>query len=183
MYKSAIKYITLFSSIITLILGVIVMCNPFATSVVINYLLVIALGITGIAEICKFASMQNKSGWDLVLGILCLMACFMFLSNDVLFTEVTAGYVLAAVAIIGGIGRFITAAEVHKAGFSMAGFIISGIIFVLLGICMIMLPVITQGMFYWVLGIFMVTSGIVGSISALCISTKKLKKVKAENNY
>ena len=176
MYKSLIKYITLFSSIITLILGCIVMCNPFATSVVINYLLVISLGITGISEVCKFASAKNKSGWDLVLGILCLMACMMFLSNGMLFTELTAGYVLAAVAIIGGIGRFIMAAESHEEGLPMAGHIISGIIFILLGFCMIMLPIITQGVFYWTLGIFMIASGIVGIISGLCISTKKAKK-------
>ncbi len=174
MGKSIIKYITLFSSVIALILGVIVMTNLFASTIIINWLLVIALGIVGLSRICAFASSKDRSAWDLVSGILFLMVCLLLLSKDPATVGTTMGIVLAVVAILDGIGSFITAYIVRKASkkASIAGYILCGILLILLGIALFCMPLFGEILYIYIIGIFMVVLGICGLISGLFMKTK-----------
>ena len=178
MKPSTVKYITLFTSILTLILGGIIVANVLDATVVINYILLIALGIIGISRICSFvASAKGEhSAWDLVLGILFLMVALTLLSNPNLIENATIiGYVFAAMAIISGIGHFVTAYQIRKAHPKMPiGWeIFSGVIAILLAICLIMLPIFTQVAFIYIIGIFLIVSSIVSFISGLFIKTGK----------
>ena len=170
MYKSYIKYATLFASILALIMGVLIMFNPFKSSVVINCLLVIALGILGIAKICRFASTKQHSAWDLVAGILFLMVCIMLLANgDAIIVGTTAGIMLAVLAIIDGISRFMLASDIRKVSkkASIAGLVISGILAVILGIVLCCMPFFGEIAYVWVIGIFLVVLGVCGFVSGI----------------
>ena len=177
MKKSIIKYFTLFLSIIAVILGIVVVCNVIPATAVINYLIVIALGLFGIAKICVYASAPKPSAWDLVLGILFLIVSVFLLSHDPITMSATIGYVLAFLAIVGSIAHFMIAYEIHKhaKNASISGEVVSGIIYILLGICFIVLPIYTQLAYVYIVGIFLIVAGIVGAINALTISTR-LKK-------
>ena len=179
MLKSKIKYLLLFSSIIMFIIGCLVAANPFGSNVIINYIVVVALGISGISRICKFASRDRfSSAWDLVLGILSLMACMVLLSNGALVVEMTAGYILAILAFIDGVGRFFMLPEAEEAGMPKSWFVISGILEILIGICLVCLPIFTQVFYTWFIGLFLIICAIVVFIEALLISTKNQKPAK-----
>lgn len=176
MNKSIAKYFTLFSSIIAVILGIIILSNVFASVAVINVILVILLGLLGIAKICGYASQSKPSVWDLVLGILYLIVCILLIANvDVFDRGQILGYIFAVIAIISGIGHFIMAYQIRKhiKDAPISGEVVSGIIATLLGICFIVLPIFTQLAYVWIIGIFLIVAGIVGGISALTISTRK----------
>lgn len=176
MKTSTRKYLTLFSSIISLIIGILIMSNAIGSMVVVNYILLITLGIIGISKICFYASGSKKrDAWDLVLGILFIIASLMLLTNDTIVTEATIGYVLAALALVIGISRFVTAYSIHKEFPKMpiSWFVVSGIIAVLVAICLIAFPIATQVIYIYVIGAFLVAYAIVAFITALTMHAEK----------
>lgn len=174
--KSAVKYVTLVSSIIAFIIGLVISFYPVSSDIFINYILVLALGVLGISKICEFASMSERSAWDLVLGILYLMCCMVLLANDTLFVQVSAGYVFGFLALIAGIRQFFIAPAASKLfGDSKAWYIITGILAILIAITLFAYPIATQAIAVWLLGVFLIAGGLVGFIQGLCISTKKKK--------
>lgn len=179
MLKSKLKYILLFSSIIMFILGCLIAANPFGTNIIVNYIIVVGLGVAGISRICKFASHDRTSSvWDLVIGILGIMACMLLLSNGTLVVEATAGYVLAVLAFIDGIGRFFALPEAEESGMPKSWLIISGVLEILLGICLICLPIFMQVAYTLFIGIFLVVCAIFVFVEGLMVSTKPVAKKK-----
>ena len=172
--KSAIKYLTLTTSVIAFIIGLIFACNPVGSNIVMNYFLVIMLGIIGIAKICRYLSVPKTSVWELVLGILFIIACFMLLDHGVEVIEYSFGYILAFLAIIGGIRQFFIADGASKAfGDSKAWYITTGIIEILLGILIFCAPIAFQFLFYYLIGVFLVVYAVITFIRGLTIKTSK----------
>lgn len=177
MYKSSIKYFTLFSSIMAFILGCVIMFMPADASLVINYMLVIMLGIIGIAKICRYASSKHNTVWDLIAGILYLVACMILLANDALVMSTTVVYIIAMLAIIDGISHFVLAYDIrqHFKKISITNLVLSGILAVLLGVCLLMAPLFTQILYVYIIGVTLVVFGLAGFISGLCMDVKGKK--------
>lgn len=172
--KSIIKYLILTTSIFAFIIGLVFAFNPVGSNIVMNYFLVIALGIIGITKICQYLSVPKTSGWELVLGILSIIACFLLLDNGVVAIQLSVGYILAFLAIIGGIRQFFIAPEASKFfGDSIAWYITTGIIEILLGIMLFCAPIAFQSLIYFFIGIFLIVYSVIAFARGITIKTKK----------
>lgn len=172
--KSAVKYFTLITSIIAFIIGLVVINMPLASSVVVNYIIVVSMGLIGISKICMYVSVKEKNVWDLILGILYLIVCLLLLSNGALVVEYTAGYMLAFMAIVSGICQFFLAPKASKIfGDSKAWYIVSGIVEIIIGLCIACIPVATQIIGFWIFGVFLIAYAIIAFIQGLTIKVKK----------
>lgn len=177
MLKSKIKYISLFASIIMLLVGLLVMLNPLNSNIFLNYIIVLALGVTGISRICKFAAKDSSDVWDLVIGILALVACISLFSGGAALIETTAGYAIGILLFVDAISHFITAGDACKAGLPMSWFIICGILEILLGLCLFCFPIWFQVVYAFMIGIFMIIYAVILLVEALLIKTDvKAKK-------
>ncbi|GAC53703.1 HdeD family acid-resistance protein [Gordonia amicalis] len=169
----AVRAALIVTSIVGIVLGVVVIVWPGPTIVVVAILFAISLIIAGIFRIYQaFAASFLSTGVRVLLGV---VGVIVLLAGIIaLFSPGDAIWLLAVFIGIGWIFQGVADlyAAVTKSGHSPTWFLIlSGIVAVIAGIVMIILPVFSLQVLAWVGGIMLVAL----SIATLLTLPKKVE--------
>ncbi|MCZ4579013.1 DUF308 domain-containing protein [Gordonia amicalis] len=169
----AVRTALIVTSIVGIVLGVVVIVWPGPTIVVVAILFAISLIIAGIFRIYQaFAASFLSTGVRVLLGV---VGVIVLLAGIIaLFSPGDAIWLLAVFIGIGWIFQGVADlyAAVTKSGHSPTWFLIlSGIVAVIAGIVMIILPVFSLQVLAWVGGIMLVAL----SIATLLTLPKKVE--------
>ncbi len=167
--------VLLFIGLASVVIGIIVMAWPGKTVVVVAVLLAIYLVVSGIFEIIRGFGSGLSGGMRALLfigGILSLiLGLFAFRGFVVEDTPFNAVWLLALFVAINfifrGVGQLMEAAD-HQEGRGWN--IFGGIVSLLLGIIILVTPgdIVVLA---WVMGVFMVVSGIISIIGAFQVKS------------
>ncbi len=157
-------------SILLIILGIAMFVRPLVTALVVSYIFIIAIIVSGIFGIVKYVKTPDKSSqtWSLIFGILSAVLGIYIFIKDIsggVMGDANAIYmmsmVLAFMLITSGIGKFTGYSALKKAGKAPSGWMIaSAVIDILAAIFFMMNPITMLATYEWIMGIYVVIIGV-----------------------
>ena len=126
-------------------------------------------GIFTVINAIQGRKVNRDWGWDLFFGIVYILAgviVFMRPVASALFTEVFLVYMLAFVALFGGIVRIFTGIRLRKEIEGEWALILTGILFIIFSIILMLYPVMSGVALIWTIGIFAIIGGIILTVLA-----------------
>ena len=150
-------------SIIMIVLGILMFIVPVGTSVVIMYMASAGFIIYGIYQIIAYirTAKEMKNGWTLASGIIYTILGILLLIGGPYDMAYTFMFLLAFLALSGGIMQISAYGPLKKAGAQGTGWMLaSGIINVLLGIFFIFMPFGSALAVTFIFGIYLIVFGI-----------------------
>jgi uncharacterized membrane protein HdeD (DUF308 family) len=150
--------------IVVALLGLVLLVAPGASLVFLVWLLGIYLLIAGIFRIVGIFLDASSWGWQLVAGILCLIAGLAILSNPLWSTTVASTWLVILVgflAMLQGAAGLVVALQ--GGGWGMGALSVLGI---LLGLFLVINPLIGVATLTLILAIFMLIGGVGAIIQA-----------------
>lgn len=105
--NKALKYLTLITGVLTLLLGVYTLVRPMRTFLAIGWILGILLFVNGIELVILSLSKEKKEIGACILGVLEGLAGIVLLFSGIqrFITDVMAAYLVGAIILIYGISR------------------------------------------------------------------------------
>ncbi len=178
-----IRTIGIVVSILLIILGIVMFTMPLAAALIVSYIFIISIIVSGVFNLLKFVKSPDKGKkvWTLIFALLSIgLGVYVFI-NDVaggLRGQAHAIYVmciaLAIMLLTTGFGRITAAFALKKEGGKGFGWMLtSGILDILVGMFFISHPFTTIATYEWVMGIFVIISGITLLIELLSDPPKK----------
>ena len=167
------KALGIIASIIMVLLGACTVISPFGTGMVWLIIAFIAIFINGIANIVEFCKMPKgaKNGGTLALGILWIViaALFLFGRADIIpITEEVLLFVLGFMfgfnCIFSGIMEIASMNMYANSGLA----VLSGILYILIGLLVITAPFVAGVTLLWLVGILTIVAGV--SLFVKCLS-------------
>lgn len=150
-------------SICMIILGVLAVVWPVTTGGVIAYVAAIGFVIYGIYEIVLYAQTESghRDGWVLASGIIFALLGVLLLFSGPLVALETFVFILAFLAMLGGIMEIASYSSLKQAGMEGAGWVLaSGIINLILGVMLLILPFAATWMVAFLIGLYLIMGGI-----------------------
>ncbi len=159
------KMITIILGVLVAIGGIYCLFAPGATFLSLGWLVGIALivaGINAIAAHGKGKKTGHSTVWDVVGGVLTILAGFFVTFNlfTRLLTDVALIYIFAAWLVLTGILRIVSAFKLKGLKLPWVWFLIAGILGLLLGLYSFFHPVITAFSIGYLLGFWVLFAGI-----------------------
>jgi uncharacterized membrane protein HdeD (DUF308 family) len=157
-------WVTLIQGIALVIIGVLLLTNPGATSVFLIQVIALYWLISGIIQLVSIFVDRTAWGWKLFAGIIGIWAGLYILQHPV-GGALAFGFALIVIVGIQGIilGIVSLIQAFQGAGWGAA---ILGIISIILGVILLANTVIGVATLPWVLGIFAIVGGIAAIIAA-----------------
>lgn len=157
-------WLILIQGIALVIIGLLLITNPKATSVFLVQVIALYWLISGIFELVSLFVDRTAWGWKLFAGIIGIWAGLYLLQHPL---GGTLAFGLALIIIVGIQGIILGIVSLIQA-FQGAGWgaAILGIISIILGIILLSNTVIGVALLPWVLGIFSIIGGIVAIFAA-----------------
>ena len=114
--NKALKYLTLITGVLTLLLGVYTLVRPMRTFLSIGWILGILLFVNGIELVALSLSKEKKEIGACILGVLEGLAGLVLLFSGIqrFITDVMAAYLVGTVVLIYGIFQIIAGVKVYK---------------------------------------------------------------------
>lgn len=164
-------------SICLIILGIFALTAPAKTSLLIAWLFLAGVTVSGIFEIVKYvkAPAELRQSWSLVSGILSVLIGLV----AILYTGMAGKVYILSIAIcfqllMTGIGHITMASNLKKEGATGTGWMTaSGVIDIIASIFFITSPFMMTFAYEWVMGIYLVIGGI--ALLAELLSAPKAK--------
>ncbi len=150
-------------SIILIILGILLLVVPMGTSVVIMYIASGGFIVYGIYQIIAYAKTphEQKHGWTLANGIIFTILGLLLIFGGPMDMAYTFMFMLAFMAITGGIMQITAYGPIKRSGAQGAGWMLaSGIINLLLGFAFIFMPLGSSMAVTIILGVYLIVFGI-----------------------
>ncbi len=171
-------WLVLIEGIVVILLGVLLLMRPAATTIILIQFLGIYWLVTGIFMIISLIWDRTAWGWKLLSGILGIIAGLLIIQNPLwstLFVPATLAIVLGVIGILIGIFQLIDA---FSGGGWGSG--ILGVLSILLGFLLITRPVIAGLALPWVLSGLLIGGGILAIIYAFVSRTMENQLEAAE---
>ena len=145
--NKALKYLTLITGVLTLLLGVYTLVRPMRTFLAIGWILGILLFVNGIELVILSLSKEKKEIGECILGVLEGLAGIILLFSGVqrFITDVMAAYLVGASILVYGIFQIAGGTKVYKTSKGKGILsIVCGILSVIVSIISFTHPVITM---------------------------------------
>ena len=173
---SKYKTVGILISVLMIIFGIIMFARPFKSELVLVFLTVLALLISGIEKIFLFFKMEKgaKDGWTLALGILWIITSIilfssMYITEAIMLTM--AGIFMGITAVFNGVADLCNCGSAEAMGRSKGLMIFAGILGILCGMIILGAPVLSTVAITIFYGVYLVILGI--ALLVRCLSIKK----------
>lgn len=157
------KWFTLTSGILTLLIGFWIFANPLVVTASIGWLLALVIFLVGITGFIDYMSKpsEERNGWNLLQSIISIIFGFILLTSSI-FSLTTAVVAIAAYwVLVIGILRIISAYRLRKMGFpDSKRLFISGIFAVLLGLILLGQPLLSSAIIGRFVALLLIATGI-----------------------
>ncbi len=145
------NYWNLIAGIAMMLLGVMVLFNPFGTMLALAFYIGIAFILVGAFYV--MSSIYIKSGWYLLVGVLDLVVGFILMSN-LGVTAVSLPIILALWSLTVGIIQIIGALELKKYGLPWGWSVLMGITGAIFGFVILAYPMVGAFTISTILGLY-----------------------------
>ena len=145
--NKALKYLTLITGVLTLLLGVYTLVRPMRTFLAIGWILGILLFVNGIELVVLSLSKEKKEIGACILGVLEGLAGLILLFSGIqrFITDVMAAYMVGAIILIYGIFQIVGGIKTYSTSKGKGILsIICGILSVIVSIISFTHPVLTM---------------------------------------
>ena len=145
--NKALKYLTLITGVLTLLLEVYTLVRPMRTFLAIGWILGILLFVNGIELVILSLSKEKKEIGACILGVLEGLAGIILLFSGIqrFITDVMAAYLVGAIILIYGIFQIAGGAKVYKTSKGKGILsIVCGVLSVIVSIISFTHPVLTR---------------------------------------
>jgi uncharacterized membrane protein HdeD (DUF308 family) len=144
--------------------GILLFIWPIRTDVMFAYIATVGFVIYGLYQIIAYARAEARNRLTLASGIIFMIFGILLLFSGELATLEAFIFVLAFLALIGGINRIVSYGALQKMGRPDAGGILAGgIINLILGILFIIMPLAS----IWMIDVFIGAYLLIGGIALL----------------
>ncbi len=157
-------WLVLLEGIAAIILGVLLLTNPGATTLVLVQVLGIYWFIDGIFRIVSIFIDSSMWGWKLFAGILGIIAGIIIIQHPIWSTLLLPEVAIIILGVDGIIIGIVSLIQAFRGGGWGVG--VLGVISIIFGIILLANPIIGAVALPWVLGIFAFVSGIFAIIMA-----------------
>lgn len=150
-------------AIAMIVLGILFLIWPMITGYAIMVVATIGFIIYGIWQIIAYVRTPHeyKNGWVLANGIIFLILGFLLLAESRQEMYMSYAFLLGFLAMYSGIMQIASFASFQKAGEpGTAWILISGIINIILSICLLTTPFVATWALEYVLGIYLIVGGV-----------------------
>lgn len=157
------KVVGFIIAIAMVVLGILFLIWPVVTGYTIMVIATIGFIIYGVWQIIAYIRTPHdlKNGWVLANGIIFLVLGFLLLAESRQEMYMSYAFLLGFLAMYSGIMQIASFAGFHRAGEPGAAWIlISGIINIILSICLLTTPFIATWALEYVLGIYLIVAGV-----------------------
>ena len=143
--NKALKYLTLITGVLTLLLGVYTLVRPMRTFLAIGWILGILLFVNGIELVILSLSKEKKEIGACILGVLEGLAGIILLFSGIqrFITDVMAAYMVGAIILIYGIFQIAAGTYKTSKGKGILS-IVCGVLSVIVSIISFTHPVLTM---------------------------------------
>jgi uncharacterized membrane protein HdeD (DUF308 family) len=169
--KSIPWWAVLVQGIFALILGVLLLSNPVATTATVVQFLGFYWVIGGIFQIVAMFLEPSMWGWKLLGGILGILAGTAVINHPIWSTILVPTVMVIFLGVNGLIIGFISLAQAFKGGGWMAG--ILGVISIMISLALLGSPMISALALPWVYGMIGVVGGLIAIYSAFKLKAAK----------
>ncbi len=157
------KVMAIISGVLTLVLGIYAMCNPAIAAASIGWYLGFVFLVNGTQGLMLAGKNATSKTYDIVFGIISLLAGFSLLFNQLarIFTDFIIVAMVAIVVVIYGVTLIVKAFAQKKAGASWGVTLIGGILSTIIGIVSLGHPLVTALSLGLFIGMSLTMQGIV----------------------
>ncbi|MEG1010157.1 MAG: DUF308 domain-containing protein [Clostridia bacterium] len=142
-------------------LGVTIFLSPVTSSVLINNLFIIGIGIYGLVQIFEFVKFKEKSSMNLTIGIISIIICLLTLFDSDFIKASMIAYIFGFILLSKGISQIVVSLKAKKSGFEDTIWItIAGTISTIVAILFILFPVAFEVVYTLILGVYLIVSSI-----------------------
>lgn len=157
------KWFTLSSGVLTLLIGFWIFANPLVVTASIGWLLALVIFLVGITGFIDYMSKtgEERNIWNLLQSIISIIFGFILLTSSI-FSLTTAVVTIAAywILVIGSL-RLISAYRLRKLGFPDSNrLFISGIFAFLLGLILLGQPLLSSAIIGRFVALLLIAAGI-----------------------
>ena len=157
-------WVVLVQGIMALLIGLLLLANPVATTATIVQVLGFYWVIGGVFQLVGMFIEPSMWGWKLLGGILGIMAGMVVINHPFWSTILVPSVMVIFLGVNGLIIGIISLAQAFKGGGWLAG--ILGVISILIGLALVGSPVITALALPWVYGMIGVAGGLIAIYSS-----------------
>ena len=164
-------WVVLIQGIVALIVGILLLLDPAATTAVVVQFLGFYWVIGGVLQLVAMFTDNSMWGWKLLGGILGIVAGLVVIRHPFWSTILVPTVMVIFLGVNGLIIGFISLAQAFKGGGWMAG--ILGVISIMISLALLGSPMISALALPWVYGMIGVVGGLIAIYSAFKLKAAK----------
>lgn len=164
------KRLSLWSSILALLIGIFLFVHPFTTTAMIGWIIALLVFMSGITSLLMYTNSVERSFWYLLQSILSIIFGIILLSSSAMSLSSAVIMIAAYWILISGILRLIGGFQMRRAGFYDANrFLSSAVLAILLGLFLLFNPALSAIFIGRLTGLLLMAVGVSGIASSFRI--------------
>lgn len=157
------KRLSLWSSILALLIGIFLFVYPFTTIAMIGWIIALLVFMSGITSLLMYTNSVERSFWYLLQSILSIIFGIILLSSSAMSLSSAVIMIAAYWILISGILRLIGGFQMRRAGFYDANrFLSSAVLAILLGLFLLFNPALSAIFIGRLTGLLLIAVGVSG---------------------
>lgn len=157
------KRLSLWSSILALLIGIFLFVYPFTTTAMIGWIIALLVFMSGITSLLMYTNSVERSFWYLLQSILSIIFGIILLSSSAMSLSSAVIMIAAYWILISGILRLIGGFQMRRAGFYDANrFLSSAVLAILLGLFLLFNPALSAIFIGRLTGLLLMAVGVSG---------------------
>lgn len=157
------KRLSLWSSILALLIGIFLFVYPFTTTAMIGWIIALLVFMSGITSLLMYTNSVERSFWYLLQSILSIIFGIILLSSSAMSLSSAVIMIAAYWILISGILRLIGGFQMRRAGFYDANrFLSSAVLAILLGLFLLFNPALSAIFIGRLTGLLLIAVGVSG---------------------
>lgn len=157
------KRLSLWSSILALLIGIFLFVHPFTTTAMIGWIIALLVFMSGITSLLMYTNSVERSFWYLLQSILSIIFGIILLSSSAMSLSSAVIMIAAYWILISGILRLIGGFQMRRAGFYDANrFLSSAVLAILLGLFLLFNPALSAIFIGRLTGLLLIAVGVSG---------------------
>ena len=160
-----LSWLSILAGVLSILAGFYLMANPALSLLSFTFLFTIIFLVSGISEIIKYFSSDEKRGWDLFNGVITVLLSI-WLFSGTFFEKVTfIPFIFAFWALFTGISKTILSFQVKKVDKKLGNTLLwTGILGIIAGIIMMGHPLMTGVFVTYTVAFIFIYQGIVAIV-------------------
>ncbi|MCW8518898.1 DUF308 domain-containing protein [Streptococcus macedonicus] len=164
------KRLSLWSSILALLIGIFLFVHPFTTTAMIGWIIALLVFMSGITSLLMYTNSVERSFWYLLQSILSIIFGIILLSSSAMSLSSAVIMIAAYWILVSGILRLIGGFQMRRTGFYDANrFLSSAVLAILLGLFLLFNPALSAIFIGRLTGLLLMAVGVSGIASSFRI--------------